>query len=260
MDHYYEFFDRSAFDPIWNLSWVQFLRRYGSSWALNQDYRAGEYTSRSLRELIGFCVDPAPSAEEIENILKHETIRQTVSHSAPQLFMMSCLFSDGLPGMKNRTLYVEATDDVDPLIVAAVDAHLAGRINSATLLAVMKLHCVADLKECVLLSRRDKSALKSVTASKSIWRPIYSWQGEKWLDGEEWANALGVADTRRFIGFVSRAWTENWEVLRLRHNPSDESTQDKPRFRDFRISEQLAVPIMRIVSRLTRPSVFRRWE
>lgn len=34
MDNYYFFFDRSAVDSLWSLSWQEFLRLYGSSrWA-----------------------------------------------------------------------------------------------------------------------------------------------------------------------------------------------------------------------------------
>jgi hypothetical protein len=83
--HYY-FFDRSAVDPLWNLSWQDFLRLHGKSrWAKGPDVSDG---AASLRGLIAFSVEPQPSAREIEEIIRRRTLRWTIQHSSPQFYMM----------------------------------------------------------------------------------------------------------------------------------------------------------------------------
>jgi hypothetical protein len=73
--------------------------------------------------------------------------------------------------------------------------------------------------------------------------------------------ALGVADTRRFIRFLSQAWEENWSAPRLTADTLRFRKKRKSslaRFRDF----QLAIDLHKRLDgwQVTRPSVFRRQE
>lgn len=259
MEHDYEFFDRKIYDPIWQLSWREFASRYGTRWALNQNYSPGTYTGKSLRELIAFSVDPEPSKERIEEILQDRTVRWTLRRSSPQLFTMSCIMWDGLPQFRKATVHVSTCSQIDCLLAAAADAYLARRINAATLRATLKLHSVEDLGEFLRLSRHEKLELKSLAPIKAMWKPIYSWQGDACLADEQWANCLGIADTKRFIDFVQRAWNGNWPAPRIKEGLVADGHQH-PHFRDFEFSGQLAKPLLRQIQFLRNPSVFRRWN
>jgi len=82
MDFYYEFFDGGALDPLWRMSWKQYLHRWGRThWASAE--AIGEDT-QSLRDTIAFFVRPEPAADEVERILSSETIRWAIKHSEPQ--------------------------------------------------------------------------------------------------------------------------------------------------------------------------------
>src|SRR6516162_4386973 len=86
MDGYYYFFDRSAVDSLWRLSWHEFLRVRGPSrWTAGRDTGDG---AASLRGLIAFSLDPQPSAMEVEDIIRHRTLRWTIQHSTPQFYVM----------------------------------------------------------------------------------------------------------------------------------------------------------------------------
>jgi hypothetical protein len=86
MENYYYFFDRSAVDYVWNLSWREFLRLHGTSrWAKGPDTGDG---SASLRGLIAFSVGPDPAAPEVEDIIRRRTLRWTIQRSSPQFYMM----------------------------------------------------------------------------------------------------------------------------------------------------------------------------
>ena len=259
MEHDYEFFDRDVYDPIWQLSWHQFMRLYKTRWALNQNYSSGTYTGQSLRELIAFSLDPEPANEEIENILQHRTIRWTIRRSSPQFFTMSCIMWDGLPQFRDRTVHLSTCSEIDCLLAVAVGAYLERRIDINTLRAVLKLHSVEDLDTFVRLNQQEKSKLKSAAIVKAIGKPLYSWQGDSCLADEEWANCLGVADTRRFIDFVAQAWNDNWAARRLREQVLG-SGHECPRFRDFEFAKELAKPLLRKSHHLKSPSVFRRWN
>jgi hypothetical protein len=66
IDVYYCFFDRSAVDPLWKMSWQDFLRRYGKN---RRNKRSkGDGGDSWLRELIAFSVEPEPSDTEVEDI------------------------------------------------------------------------------------------------------------------------------------------------------------------------------------------------
>src|SRR5438876_604343 len=182
MTHTYDFFDRGIFDGVWQLSWAEFLRKYGTRWALNRRYGPGSYDGKSLRGLIAFTFEPEPSAERVEDILKHQTIRWTIRRSSPQLFAIASIIWDGLPQLQNGALSLSTKDNEHCLFAAAVHAYFEGRITRAALRAVLKMHSVAEPSEFVQLTRKEKQRLASANLSRAMWEPIYSWQGEQWLD------------------------------------------------------------------------------
>jgi hypothetical protein len=257
MIHDFEFFDRQVFDRCWQMPWMEFRRKYKTEWALNLECHPGVYEGHSLRELLAFVVEPEPSAEEIEGILDRRTVCWTLRRSEPQLFAMSSIMWSGLPHFRNRLINL-STAEIDPLIAVAVDAYLRQTVSGATLWAVLKLHSVVNLSEFLALTRNEALALKTVGVGRFMWQPIYKWQGASSLEEEDWANMLGVADTRRFVAFLSRAWEDNWPAPRLKE--MSDSPRHKRRFRDFPISDDLAKPLRSRIDHLKRPCVFRRWN
>jgi hypothetical protein len=244
---------------VWQMPWRMFRRKYKTQWTLNRNLHRGEYKGRSLRELLAFTVDPEPSAEDIEDILERRTVRWTVRHSEPQLYAMSSIMWDGLPRLHNRLIHLSTSSQIDSLIAVAVDAYLRRSISAATLWAVLKLHSIVNLSEFLALTRDEVRALRVVSLGRLMWQPIYPWQGAGFLEGEDWANSLGVADTKRFVAVLIRAWEENWPAPRLKEKSGAPAGRG-PRFRDFAVSNELAKPLGGRIGRLKRPCVFRRWN
>jgi hypothetical protein len=86
MDDYYYFFDRSAVDSLWKMSWKEFLRLHGNSdWAKYPEIGSAD---GSLRGLIAFALDPEPSAAEVEDIIHRRTVRGTIERSSPQFYVI----------------------------------------------------------------------------------------------------------------------------------------------------------------------------
>ena len=67
MDHLYDFFDHEAFDPIWRLSWAEFVKKHRTRWASNPEFSANE----SLRGLISFSINPEPFPSRSTQSLPH---------------------------------------------------------------------------------------------------------------------------------------------------------------------------------------------
>lgn len=261
MDHYYEFFDRAFFDSVWALSWCDFQRKHRSRWAMDRNYEPGVYSGRSLRELICFSMEPEPSPELLEDVLARRTIRWTVRRSSPQFFLMSEIMRH-VPGSRARICcaFDIPSEDVGVLISAALGGFVAGQLAGPILQAVLKLHGCPDPREWVTLSARERKMLGALTSRVDVLQPIYAWQGESACGDEEWANCLGLADSRRFALFVTRAWRENWPVTGLKQPPQRLARRPgiKPHFREFPVTRELRKAIER-ASRFERPSVFRRW-
>ena len=149
------------------------------------------------------------------------------------------------------------------LIAVALEAHLRGRVHQSALWPTFKLHSIEDPKGWLRLSSGERRTIKAVVSSRRMLEPIYRWQGEGgFLDGEQWANCLGIADTRRFVALILRAWKENWPVPRLGELDRislPPSQAEPPRFRDFELSKLFVRPLTNKVSRFDRPCVFFEW-
>lgn len=258
-DHYYEFFDREFFDPIWALSWPEFRRKYKSRWAISRKYERGLYNETSLRELISFSVVPEPSPADLEEILEKWTVKRTVRNSKPQFWFMADLIAN-VPGSQNCSVDEIASEDVAVLISAAVSGYLAGRISSLDLRAVLKVHGCGSPREWIKLSTKQRKLLGTTTEGINYRQPLYPWQGEAACGDDSWTNCLGIRDTRRFLSFINSAWRENWPLLPLK-DPTEEQLERPDvelRFQDYSISRELA-STAEIVAEFRRPVVFRQW-
>jgi hypothetical protein len=158
MEQNYDFFDRQAFDPLWRLSWAEFLKKYRTRWASRPEYCSGEYDGKSLRGLLSFSIDPEPLPQELEDILRRRTIRWTMQQSNCKT--MSEIMSR-IPALRERVSAFSMKCEIDSLLAAAVDAYLNRRAGIAALRAVLKLHCVADPESFLKLNRRESTALRA---------------------------------------------------------------------------------------------------
>ncbi len=264
MEHSYLFLDRETVDPLWKLSWKEFLRKWGKSrWATAKHFQDG---NSSLRGLIAFGLDPEPSHQDVEQILERRTIRWTIQHSSPQYFVMQEILHH-VPDLRGSMVSVSPShDDSGALIAVGVRAYLQGEIGAQMLWAILKLHSVDDAGEWLRLSKKEKRDLSAVVQpheSHDLGRPIYRWQGSNACEEEEWTNCLNTAATRRFASFVMRAWRENWPAPRLEDTELSSCKVPPgkiPRFRDFAIARELNRPLLKKVLSFKRPCVFRRWE
>jgi hypothetical protein len=256
MEQVYEFFDREAFDPVWRLSWAEFLKKHRTRWASTPEYSPGVYVNESLRGLICFSTEPQPSPKEIEDILGRRTIRWTLQQSDSRLFTMSEIMSR-MPSLRDQVMRFSIKCEINSLVAAVVDAYLTRRSGVAALRAVLKLHCVADPGSYLKLNRHELTALR--TAVPAVFQePIYPWLGPYWLDGEQWTNGLKVAETRTFVAFVIRAWEENWPCPRIK-GMTTEPFSDQSRFRDFGLHKVLATSARTRVTGWRKPCVFREF-
>jgi len=126
MDLLYRFFDRAAFDQIWELPWPEFQRRWNSGpWYRKPLRDRGGYSGESLRGLIAFCVEPEPSDKEIEDILNRRTVRWTVTHSGSQHYFLEEIISN-VPRLRHKQFSAVDFADRDfvVLLFAAFDAYL----------------------------------------------------------------------------------------------------------------------------------------
>jgi hypothetical protein len=255
---YYCFFDRSAVDPLWRMSWQEFLRFLGNG------RRAKRIAERDswLRDLIAFSVDPEPSDAEVEDIIRRRTLRWTIERSTPQFYTMGEIVC-GVPRLAKSCAVLDVWDnDFVVLLAVAAEAYFRGEVPVSGFKAVLKLH-YSKFEDFIRLSKQERSVVRTLMDVDRFAKPIYLWQGPAAVLDEQWAWCLGVANTRRFFALVDRLWKQNPEVQRILD--VDGIHLCKPerhthRFRDFGISRQLEALWSRSVRSFEKPCVFRRWE
>jgi hypothetical protein len=91
----------------------------------------------------------------------------------------------------------------------AFEAYLRGRFPQSALWPLFKSHNIADPSDWLRLFSRGRRTIEAVVSPRRMWEPIYRWQGEGgFLVGEQWSNCVGIADTRRLVALIMRAWSE----------------------------------------------------
>lgn len=260
METYYCFFDRSAVDSLWKLSWREFLRLHGKSrWAKGQDTGDG---AGSLRGLIAFSVEPQPSAKEIEEIIGRRTLRWAIQRSSPQFYVMEEILYH-IPRLRKSCVSLDVwSNDFTVLLAAAAEGYFHGEVTVSAFKSVLKLH-YSKFEDFIRLSKRERSVVQGLMDVDQYAKPIYPWQGPTAILDEQWAWCLGVADTRRFFTLVGRLWKRNPEVRRVLDFEGIQLCKPKReshRFRDFGIAGELMNLWSRKVRSFEQPCVFRRWE
>jgi len=126
MDFIYHFFDRTACDQLWKSSWKDYLHKWGRTRWSKAEF-TGDGTD-SLRDMISFYIDPQPAAEDVERILAHDTIQQTIQSASPQFGPMSELLYY-TPGFRQYSECISFKGDYFAVLIAVgLEAHLHGRV------------------------------------------------------------------------------------------------------------------------------------
>jgi hypothetical protein len=205
IEHFYWFIDREVVDPVLEMSWKTFLRRY-------------PWDHEELDYLLNFAVDGEPDPAEISRILENRTLRWTIKRSSPAYWFLNEIVHH-VPALRLRCPEVWIPNDFDLAILeaVAVDGYLRGRISDRTLWTVYNLHHglfgKPDPKRWLDLTRSEFKRVKAALKCGAVEKPIFPWQSDDCLtDGYR---CLGIKNTRLFIDFLCTAWQEHWSIMRL---------------------------------------------
>lgn len=237
MDIYYTFFDHEAFDPVWRMTWLEFLRKYRPN-------------RSTVEELLEFAWDGEIEERGLDK-LDGKTLKWTLARSSPQFFVMSEIM-EMCPRFRKHRVHVQVRymGDGEGLIGAGIERWVQKKTSSRTLAALMKVHAIDKPSDTFELPPRVASRVDRLVSAKQLEKPIYAWQGSAF-------NCLGIADTRRFISFLRRAWEEDWPTPRLRpdfYGSIEADIVTRPTVRMFKAIEDLHDRV-KDIERLRRPSV-----
>lgn len=239
--HYYYAIKRKAAERITELTWQQFLDKFGWGGPLNEWGEIGSFLAYGLDRPE---LPERPTLKEIAPILRWK-IRRTLPRMSPQYLILLNL-SYQMGGRSFVTADIDAEDqedDSEALVVAAMSGFTCGDIDARTLWSVLTLHeeLFPDFFDRwhLALTETDRRRIKAVKRTFGRSRPIFDWQTRSAVnDGH---TVLHEDDTKRFTHFVQLAWRENWHVCAA--TPGGRL----PRFRNFELARTLhaATPALR---------------
>ncbi|MHB1310141.1 MAG: hypothetical protein ACYDC1_05345 [Limisphaerales bacterium] len=225
-NHYFMTIKRKDVERIADLTWEQYVKRYG--WGIDDWEDIGGFMAFALNRPI---LPDEPTPEQMAPILKW-TIRKSLARMSPQYYIMLLL---GL-GEKVTMNTSETAYDCDALDLCALIEHQHEHIDDRTLWAVLTLNSVWSEKgRKDLLARGDLNAterklIREVLRRYGPCRPLFDWQPLSAVrDGH---SALREEDTQRFSKFIAGAWKRNpvvWEA----------GDGTNKRFRDFELVQEL---------------------
>ena len=245
IEHFYWFIDRDVIDPVLEMSWKTFLRKH-------------HWDRDCLNETLSFAVEPEPDASMISDILEKRSLQWTMKHSSPAYWFLNTVI-EHVPALERRCLYVSLYRNLHEIAIldaAAVEGFLEGRISERTLWAVNNINDGEDPREWLDLTRSEFRRVEAALNCGAVERPVFPWQSDDCLgDGY---HCLGIGDARRFIGFLCKAWQENWPIKRLNEDVKENveaANMYDPHFRDFQLGAKL-IACAKIIP-LARPCAFR---
>jgi hypothetical protein len=242
IEHFYWFVDREVIDPVLEMTWKAFLRKY--PWERDEvDY------------VLNFAVEGEPDSTAITHILDNHTLRWTMKRSSPAYWVLNEIVHH-VSTLKLRCPEVWIYNDSDLAILeaAAVAGFLRGKISERNLWTVWNISGRADPRRSLDLNLSEYTRVKAALNCGAVEKPIFPWQSDDCLtDGYR---CLGVRDARLFLNFLCQAWQENWHVVLLNEVVKKEIDKTwMPRFRDYPLAPKLIACAK--IRPLTRPCLLR---
>jgi hypothetical protein len=200
IEHFYQIIDRAVVDPFLALTWPEFHKRYGwkgtCQWESAADY------------LMEFGLDEEADEEKVARILARRTLRWTMLRCSPQFYFLDVVFTHAA-AVRRRCpeFWVRRFADHQLMLSAAVGGFLDGRLKKQHLRVVLALHGGPGEAFSLEMPRTAVRAIESAILPWDERPPMFPWQVRGEIHG---SCPLGIADTRRFLVFVRRSWSEKW--------------------------------------------------
>ena len=242
IEHFYWFIDREMVDPVLEMSWKAFLRKY-------------PWDRDDVDEVLNFAVEGEPETAAITGILEKRSLRWTIKRSSSAYWLLNVIVHH-VPALTLRCpeVWLYNPYDIAILDAAAVEGFLGGRISERTLWAVYNIDGREDPRAWLKLTRSEFKRVKAALDCGAVEKPIFPWQSDDCLhDGYR---CLGIRDTRLFIDFLCTAWQEHLSIMRLNEAVRKEVADIfMPCIRDYPLAPKL-IACAKIIP-LTRPCVLR---
>jgi hypothetical protein len=242
-EHFFWFVDRAIIDPLLDMSWRSYLRKYPRS-------------RRELEQLLTFVVEPEPEPDAVADILARRTLRWTMKRATPAYYFLNDVIH-GAPVMRRRSPEVwSGVDETAILVAATCDAFLRRDIDGKTLWAVHNISGGEDLRNWLRLSPSELTQLSDALSHGAVEKPLFPWQSNECL--EDGYRVLGATDAKRFLAFLTRAGEENWPAPRIRtdiRRRFEWMGQAVPRFLDVQLTKKLVRCVNTM--RFARPCILR---
>jgi hypothetical protein len=225
--HYYYALNRKAAELIFDLTWNQFLQKFG--------WRGGQW--ETVGGYFYFCLNKPswseePTPEQVAPILR-QTVRETVRRMEGPYFCISELsYYLGKRSFIRAHVDAERLEaDVEALIVCAISAFLFGDIDARTLWSVLTLHWGWWSSDFFGLTNAERRRINAAIRPFGSCRPriLFDWQPASALRNGH--TVLFEEDTRRFARFLKLAWRKNWPVY--------QGDSRLVRFRTFELARRL---------------------
>ena len=232
--HYYYALNRKAAERVFDLTWNQFLEKFG--WSEDSQWESiGDYLSYCLGEP---SWEEEPTPKQIAPTLRR-SIRATLREESTGYYcILELSYQLGKRSFVRSDINAEdLEEDLDGLNICAVRAFLSGDIDDRTLWCIFTLNegeeeeGSSDLLDRfkTRLTKLDRRRILAAIGRFGPCEPLFEWQpASAVLDGH---TVLCEEDTRRFVRFVRLAWRHNW--------PAYSKKSRLLRFRNFKLARKL---------------------
>ncbi|MBA4191821.1 MAG: hypothetical protein C0467_27900 [Planctomycetaceae bacterium] len=233
--HEYTFFDRSKLDRALTTKWSAADKRF-SSW--------GQWDSaRSFLTEWALGGDVSPG--ELDRIIANKTIGATLRSSGDQFsFLWGLLDATGLCA-GGAEIPKGDHEYADEIVSCAGVGFSRGVLSLAGLTAVYHLHA-----NWVEIAQVVPAGVANAVRSQPSGAPMLPGMPDL---KPEVGNGLGVAQTRRFIDFLRRAWKGKWPLYP--EGKTDSEGREGRTIRSCAVAEDLFKSVSRRHSRM--PCVYR---
>ena len=175
IEHFYWFVDRAVADPVLQMSWKDYLRKY--------PWKGSRTSFSTVEELLNFCLEPQPDADTVARVITECSLRWTLQHSVPSYFFLHNIVYN-VPRLRKHCPVVGVEDnwaDEGTIIAVAVHAYLEGWIGEKTLWAIYNITGSQYPRGWLKLTRAEYIEIDYALGYGATERPIFRWQERRSL-------------------------------------------------------------------------------